>query len=93
MNGQKTIDSGTDRYLVQTRSQAKTSGIKMSEVHGTNKGLIPHIKPEKSTITHQISPTCHLRPVHQIPLTDQGTAYKCSASITQTHNWTRQSWT
>ena len=30
----------TDRYLVQTRSQAKSSGIKISEIHGMNKGLV-----------------------------------------------------
>ena len=27
----------TDRYLVQTRSQAKSSGIKIPEIHGTSK--------------------------------------------------------
>ena len=27
------------RYLIQTWSQAKTSGIKLSEVHGINKGV------------------------------------------------------
>ena len=28
------IDTRTDRYLVQTRSQTKSSGIKVPEVHG-----------------------------------------------------------
>ena len=42
----RTIDSGTDKYLVQTRSQAKSNGVKVPEVHGANKGLIPHVKPE-----------------------------------------------
>ena len=28
-----------DRYLVQTRSQVKSSGIKLPEIHGANKGL------------------------------------------------------
>ena len=37
----------TDRYLVQTRSQAKSSGIKILEIHGTNKGLDAHIQPGK----------------------------------------------
>ena len=46
------INSGTDhpktdKYLVQTRSQAKSSGIKIPEIHGTNKGLNPHVKPGK----------------------------------------------
>ena len=36
-----------DRYLVQTRSQDKTSGIKLPEVHGMRKNLDPNIKPEK----------------------------------------------
>ena len=36
----------TDKYMVQTRSQAKSTGIKVPEVHGIDKGLIPHVKPE-----------------------------------------------
>ena len=36
-----------DRYLVQTRSQAKSSGVKLPEVHGIEKGLDPHVKPER----------------------------------------------
>ena len=35
------------RYLVQTRSQVKSSGIKLSEIHGANKGLDPHVQPGK----------------------------------------------
>ena len=46
------IDNGTDqpktdRYFVQTRSQARSSGIKIPEIHGTNKGLDPHVQPGK----------------------------------------------
>ena len=46
------INSGTDQpktdeYLVQTRSQAKSSSIKISEIHGANKGLDPHVQPGK----------------------------------------------
>ena len=37
----------TNEYLVQTRSQAKSSGIKIPEIHGTNKGLDPHVQPGK----------------------------------------------
>ena len=37
----------TDRYLIQTRSQAKSSGIKILEMHGANKGLDPHVQPGK----------------------------------------------
>ena len=36
-----------DRYLVQTRSQAKSSNIKILEIHGANKGLDPHVQPGK----------------------------------------------
>ena len=35
------------KYLVQTQSQAKSSGIKLAEVHGIGKGLDPNIQPEK----------------------------------------------
>ena len=36
-----------DSYLVQTRSQARSSGIKILGVHGMRKNLDPNIKPEK----------------------------------------------
>ena len=36
-----------DSYLVQTRSQARSSGIKLPEVHGMRKNLDPYIKLEK----------------------------------------------
>ena len=36
-----------DRYLVQTRSQVKSSGIKLPEIHGANKGSDPHVQPGK----------------------------------------------
>ena len=32
-----------DKYLVQTRSQVKSSGIRLPEIHGANKGLDPHM--------------------------------------------------
>ena len=35
-----------DKYLVQTRSQAKLTGVKVPEVHGMEKSLVPHVKPE-----------------------------------------------
>ena len=37
----------TENYLVQTRSQARSSGIKLLEVHGMGKNLDSNIKPEK----------------------------------------------
>ena len=36
-----------ENYLVQTRSQSRSSGIKLPEVHGVRKNLDPNIKPEK----------------------------------------------
>ena len=36
-----------DKYLVQTRSQVRSSGIKLPEIHGANKGLDPHMQPGK----------------------------------------------
>ena len=36
-----------DKYLVQTRSQAKPSGVKVPQVHGIEKSLVLHVKPER----------------------------------------------
>ena len=41
-----------EKYLIQTRSQARTSGVKLPEVHGVGKNLDPNLKPEKQ---HAIS--------------------------------------
>ena len=43
----RTDQPKTDKYLVQTRSQAKSSSIKIPEIHGANKGLDPHVQPGK----------------------------------------------
>ena len=65
-------NQGMDKYMVQTRAQVKSSGIKLSEVNGAKKDLILHVKPEKSVQSVcPIPPTCHLRPIHHIPHTDQ----------------------
>ena len=40
----------TEKYLVQTWSQTKSSGIKLPEVHGVSKNLNPNIQPEKQNI-------------------------------------------
>ena len=37
----------TENHLVQTRSQARSRGIKLLQVHGMGKNLDPNIKPEK----------------------------------------------
>ena len=39
-----------DKYLVQTRSQSKSSGIKLPEVHKVDKGINPHVQPEKQIL-------------------------------------------
>ena len=39
-----------EKYLIQTRSQARSFGIKLSEVHGMGKNLDPNIKPEKQHV-------------------------------------------
>ena len=40
------------KYLIQTRSQARSSRIKLLEVHSVGKNLDPNLKPEKQ---HAIS--------------------------------------
>ena len=71
----ETIDTETDIYLVQTRFQAKSSGIKVPEVHSKDKGLIPHIRPEHQKLvapaTCPTLPKCHTRPAHQTQSIDQ----------------------
>ena len=39
-----------DKYLIQTCSQAKSSGIKLPEVHGVAKSLNPNLRPEYSIL-------------------------------------------
>ena len=74
----KTDQPQTDRYLVQTRSQAKSSGIKILEIHGANEGLNPHVKLGKQRAipplpTHSLPPTSLVHhvdkgpPTHPIP--------------------------
>ena len=61
------INSKVDTYMVQTRAQVKSSSIKLPEVHGAKKVLVPHAKPEnliKSACL--IPPVCHLRHTHHI---------------------------
>ena len=64
----------TSKYLMQTRSQAKSSGIKLPEIHGMNKGLNPHIKlgkqrPLSTLPMHSIPPTSLVQPVDKGPPT------------------------
>ena len=36
-----------DKYLIQMHSQAKSSGIKLPDIHGVEKSLNPNLRPEK----------------------------------------------
>ena len=45
-----TNEDSSGRYLVQTQSKAKSSGIKLTEVHGIGKGWDPNIQPEKQAM-------------------------------------------
>ena len=55
-----------DKYLVWTRSQVRSSGIRLPEIHGANKGLDPHVQPgkQKSFPIHTINKGM---PTHPIP--------------------------
>ena len=44
--------SAHEKYLIQTCSQAKSSGTRLPEVHGVQKELDPNLRPEKQ---HAIS--------------------------------------
>ena len=55
-------DTEANKYLIQTRSQAKSSGIKVPEIHGVNKGINPHVKPERQRPL-PILPTCNIPPL------------------------------
>ena len=40
------VSEKEEKYMIQTRSQTKASGVQLPEVHGLRKGLDPHKKPE-----------------------------------------------
>ena len=46
LNNINNINFGDAKYLIQTHSQAKTSGIKLPEVHGVGKSLDHNLRPE-----------------------------------------------
>ena len=55
-----------DKYLVQTRSQVKASGIRVPEIHGANKGIDPHVQPGKQK-SFPIHPSNKGMPTNPIP--------------------------
>ena len=70
----KISETETNKYLIQTRSQAETSGIKVPEIHGVNKGINPHVKPGRqrplpTLPMHSIPPTNLAQPVDKGPPT------------------------
>ena len=67
-------ETETNKYLIHTRSQAKSSGIKVPEIHGANKRIIPHVKPGRqrplpTLPMHSIPPTNLAQPVDKGPPT------------------------
>ena len=62
------VGKNKEKYMVQTRSQTKVSGVQLPEVHGSRKRLDPHRIPEK-----QIQPTVGLD-VDRKPRIGQGRA-------------------
>ena len=62
------VGKNKEKYMVQTRSQMKASGVQLPEVHGSRKRLDPHRIPEK-----QIQPTVGLD-VDRNPRIGQGRA-------------------
>ena len=53
--------SYTDKYLIQMRSQGKSSSIKLPEIHGMRKNLDPNLKPERQ---HTLPKQGSLRRLH-----------------------------
>ena len=51
----------SEKYLIQTRSQAKSSGIKFLDIHGVEKNLDPNLKPKKQ---HAISKQGSMERLH-----------------------------
>ena len=43
------VNENEEKYMVQTRSQMKASGVQLPEVHGSRKRLDPHRIPEKQS--------------------------------------------
>ena len=55
-----------DKYPVQTRSQVRSSGIRLPEIHGANRGLDRHMQPGKQK-SFPIQTVNKGMPTHPIP--------------------------
>ena len=42
-----------EKYLIQTRSQAKSSGIKLPKIHGVGKNLDPNLRAREAAFHTQ----------------------------------------
>ena len=62
------LEGENERYMIQTRSQTKASGVQLPEVHGSRKGLDPHKMLEK-----QLQPMVRLS-IEKKPRLGQGRA-------------------
>ena len=63
----KTSQPETSKYLIQTRSQAKSIGIKLPEIHSMNKCLNPHVKLVRQRPLPTLQPVDKGQPTHPIP--------------------------
>ena len=63
-----------DKYLVQTRSQPKSSGINLPEVHGVDKGINPQVRPETQALKPLIVSPEGKTPTWKKPRLGQGRA-------------------
>ena len=62
-----------NKYQIQTRSQAKSSGTKIPEIHSVNKGIDPHIRPGRQKLqSTSIPPTCDINPTNALQPIDKG---------------------
>ena len=52
----------SEKYLVQTRFQAKSSGMNLPEVHGVSKGLDINIPPEKQVTKPLVNKISQIKP-------------------------------
>ena len=62
-----------DKYMIQARSQAKASRVNLPEVRGRDKGLDPHIRPERQTIKQTVTQAEVRTPTYK-PRVGQGRA-------------------
>ena len=62
-----------DKYMVQTRPQAKASRVNLPEVCGADKGLDPYIRSERQTVKPTVTQTEVRTPTYR-PRVRQGRA-------------------